>query len=139
MELYPRLDDPELKERTIFGISQSGGAQARNWLMERVRDRNESVEIRKNALFWAGQMGGLDAADLDGLYETLEDARMKEQVIFVASQSSERAAVDFLMDVARDEDDRELKERALFWLGQSKDPRVAEFLLSIIRGGGPNR
>jgi len=139
MELYPRLDDPELKERTIFGISQGGGAQARSWLMERVRDRNESIEIRKNALFWAGQMGGLDGADLDGLYETLDDARMKEQVIFVASQSSERAAVDFLMDVARDEEDRELRERALFWLGQSKDPRVAEFLLSIIRGGGPNR
>ncbi len=134
IELYPKLNDPELKERAIFGISQSGGPQARAWLLERVRDRNESVEVRKNSLFWVGQMGQLRAADFEGLYDTLDDAEMKEQVIFVASQSRDRAAVDFLMEVARNERDGELKQRALFWLGQSKDPRVAEFLLSIIRG-----
>jgi hypothetical protein len=41
--------------------------------------------------------------------------------------------VDFLMAVARDEDDAELRQNAVFWLGQSKDPRIAEFLLSLIR------
>jgi HEAT repeat protein len=138
-ELYPRLDDPELKERVIFGMSQVRGERARTWLLERVRDRAETVEVRKNALFWAGQMGGLAAADLDGLYSTLDDVEMKEQVIFVASQSRERGAVDFLMEVAQNEDDQELRERAIFWLGQSKDPRVAEFLLTLIRGRGPNR
>lgn len=134
MELYPRLDDEELRERAIFGISQAGGPEARSWLMERVRDAAESVEIRKNALFWVGQMGGLRADDFQGLYGTLDDAEMKEQLIFVASQSGERAAVDFLMDVARNEEDGELKQRAIFWLGQSNDPRVAEFLLTLIRG-----
>ncbi|MBT6886867.1 MAG: HEAT repeat domain-containing protein, partial [Gemmatimonadales bacterium] len=58
---------------------------------------------------------------------------MKEQVIFVASQRSETEIVDFLMEVARDEDDAELRQNAVFWLGQSKDPRIAEFLLSLIR------
>lgn len=139
MELYPRLDDQDLKERAIFGISQAGGPQARGWLLERARDRGEEVELRKNALFWVGQMGGLTADDLQGLYATLDDAEMKEQVIFVASQSREPGAVDFLMDVARNEEDPALKRRALFWLGQSKDPRVVEFLLTVIRGSGPNR
>jgi HEAT repeat protein len=139
IELYPRLDDEELKERAIFGISQAGGPQARAWLLERVRDTREDVEIRKNALFWVGQMGGVRAADLQGLYDTLSDIEMKEQVIFVASQTGETEAVDFLMDVARTEDDQELKERAIFWLGQSNDPRVPEFLLSLIRGGTVRR
>lgn len=134
IDLYPRLDDEELRERAIFGISQAGGPEARSWLMDRVRDRDESVEIRKNALFWVGQMGGLEMDDFDGLYDTLDDTEMKEQLIFVASQSGEAEAVDFLMDVARNEEDGELKQRALFWLGQSNDPRVAEFLLTIIRG-----
>lgn len=133
VELYPRLGDAELKERAIFAIAQSGTAEARTWLVERAKDRAEGVEVRKNALFWAGQTGGLTAADLQGLYGSLTDQEMKEQVIFVASQRREREAVDFLMGVARDERDQELRERAIFWLGQSKDPRVPEFLLSLIR------
>ncbi len=133
IELYPRLADPDLKERTIFSIAQGGSEEARRWLVERAKDASEDIEVRKNALFWAGQSGGLTAAELKGLYGTLPDAEMKEQVIFVASQRNEPAAVDFLMEVARTEQDSELRERAIFWLGQSKDPRIAEFLLSLIR------
>ena len=128
------MEDEELKERVLFGISQSPSAEGMRWLLERVGDRRESVEIRKNALFWVGQMGGLQAAELQDLYHTLDDVEMKLQVIFVASQASDGAAIDFLMEVARSEPDSELKRRALFWLGQSNDPRVAEFLLTIIRG-----
>lgn len=134
MELYPQLEDPELRERAIFGIAQSGGAAARDWLLERVRDRREPVEARKNALFWAGQVGGDIIEELDGLYGTLEDREMKEQLIFVASQDGGRASVDLLMEVVRDEEDADLRENAIFWLGQTDDPRVPEFLMSLVRG-----
>jgi HEAT repeat protein len=134
MDLYPRLGDPDLKERAIFAIAQGNNPEGRQWLVARAQDRSESVEVRKNALFWAGQTGGLTTAELKSLYGSLSDTEMKEQVIFVASQRNEPGAVDFLMDVARTESDQDLKERAIFWLGQSKDPRVAEFLLSLIRG-----
>ena len=60
----------------------------------------------------------LQASDLQDLYGTLDDDEMKLQVIFVASQTSERAAIDFLMDVALNEEDRELKQRAIFCLLQ---------------------
>ena len=134
MDLYGRLTDPDLKERTIFAIAQANTPETRRWLLARAQDRNESVDVRKNALFWAGQTGAITVAELKGLYGSMPDREMKEQLIFVASQRKEAGAVDFLMDVARTEPDRELKERAIFWLGQSKDPRVAEFLLSLIRG-----
>ncbi len=134
IDLYPRLRDEELKERAIFGISQTRSAEAREWLMDLARDQGEDVEMRKNALFWAGQIGSLQGSDFQGLYSALDHVEMREQVIFVASQSGE-AGVDFLMEVARTEEDTELKERAIFWLGQSTDPRVAEFLLELIRGG----
>jgi len=132
MELYPRLGDPDLKEKAIFSVAQGKSAESRRWLLERARDASESVDVRKNALFWAGQTGGLTAADLRELYGTLSDREMKEQVIFVASQKDQPESVDFLMDVARNEQDPELKKNAIFWLGQSKDPRVSEFLLSLI-------
>ncbi len=133
LDLYPKLDDPELKERAVFAISQTNTQESRSWLSERLRDGSESVEVRKMALFWLGQNKGVSVADLQGIYGSLTDPEMKEQAIFVASQRREPAAVDFLMDVARSETDPELRERAIFWLGQSKDPRVAEFLLSLIR------
>jgi hypothetical protein len=132
MDLYPRLGDPDLKEKAIFSVAQAKSAESRRWLLERARDTAEGVDVRKNALFWAGQTGGLTAADLRELYSTLSDREMKEQVIFVASQKDQPESVDFLMDVARNEQDPELKKNAIFWLGQSKDPRVSEFLLSLI-------
>lgn len=132
MDLYPRLGDPDLKEKAIFAISQGRSAEARTWLLDRAKDRSENVEVRKKALFWAGQAGDLSMSELKSMYTTLDDQEMKEQVIFVASQRRGTEGVDFLMDVAKNEKDPDLRKKAVFWLGQSKDPRVAEFLLSLI-------
>jgi HEAT repeat protein len=134
MDLYPKLQNDTLKEKVIFGVGQSGTKESRAWLLARAKDRSESVDLRKNALFWAGQSGGLTAADLGDLYGGLSDREMKKQVIFVASQSPDSDAVDFLMNVAKTEKDAELRKSAIFWLGQSKDPRVAQFLLDLIKG-----
>lgn len=135
IDLYPRLETEDLKESAIFGIAEAGGPDARAWLLERVRDEREPVELRENALFWAGQTGAVDAAALRSLYGAFTDADMKEQVIFVASQDGGSAMVDLLMEIARTEQDADLREAAVFWLGQSEDPRVPEFLLGLIRGG----
>ncbi|MEJ2203541.1 MAG: HEAT repeat domain-containing protein [Gemmatimonadota bacterium] len=133
ISLYGRMDDPELKEQLLFGIAQGGSEESRAWLVERAMDPSEPTETRKDALFWAEQMGGLGMDELDRLYRTLSDPELREQVIFVAGQSGEAGSVDFLMGVARDDEDPELREQAIFWLGQNDDPRVAEFLLSLIR------
>jgi len=133
MDLYGRLQDPDLKEKAIFGIAQGGGAEARTWLLARAMDPRESVDLRKNALFWAGQEGALDQSDLARLYTSFEDPELKGQVIFAASQEDQKGAVDFLMNVAKTEKDKDLRQKAIFWLGQSNDPRVAEFLLDLIR------
>ena len=61
------------------------------------------------------------------------DTDMKEQIIFTLSQrQSERAAIDKLFDIAKNEKDSELRKKAIFWLGQSRDPRVQQFLLDLI-------
>lgn len=134
MDLYGQLDDQELRERAIFAISQSDAPAARDWLVQRALDRGESIENRKNALFWAGQVGALNGEQLSTMYETVDDLEMKKQLIFVSSQRSSADGVDFLMRVAREEEDPDLRQSAIFWLGQSNDPRVPEFLLQLIRG-----
>lgn len=133
-DLYPTVDTDELKGKIIFGVSQSGRRGDGDWLLERALDESESIDIRKNALFWAGQMG-MEVSRLAELYVSVEDREMKGQIIFVLSQSSNVGeAVDQLMEIARNEEDSELKKNAIFWLGQSDDPRAADFLLELIRG-----
>lgn len=132
-ELYGSVDGEELKERIIFSVSQSGEEEDGEWLLELALDPSEDVETRKRALFWAGQ-SGLDVNRLSGLYESVSDREMKEQVIFVLSQSSrDSEAVDQLLEIAENEEDPDLKRSVIFWLGQSDDPRVAEYLLELIR------
>jgi HEAT repeat protein len=134
MDLYGRLQDPELKEKAIFGIAQQRGEASRLWLVERATDSSEDLEFRKTALFWAGQSGAFTLPELRELFGSFTEPELREQVIFVASQRNEPAALDFLMEIAADQEMGEMREKAIFWLGQSKDPRAAEFLLSLIRG-----
>ena len=136
MDLYGRIQDPDLKEKVILGISQQRGDAGRGWLVARAKDPSESLGLRENALFWAGQAGAFTVAELRDLFASFTEPELKEQVIFVASQRREAAAVDFLMEVARNKDNGEMREKAIFWLGQSRDPRAAQFLLDLIKGGG---
>ena len=129
--LYSRVNSQQLKEKIIFSLSQMNSADNNRWIMNIALDENESVEARKQALFWAGQSGG-SITDLIGLYTRMQNREMKEQLIFVYSQRNERAAVDKLLEIARTDGDREMRKKALFWLSQSNDPRVADLLQEII-------
>ncbi len=130
-DLFPRLTSEELKDKVIFSLSQQRGVGNEKWMMDIVANNRESVEIRKKALFWAGQSGvALD--ELIPYYSRLTDHEMKDQMIFVLSQRRSTAAVDKLLDIAKNDKDAELRKKAIFWLGQSKDPRVQQFLLDLI-------
>ncbi|NIN11484.1 MAG: tetratricopeptide repeat protein [Gemmatimonadales bacterium] len=135
--LYQRLRGDELRERVIFALAQHRSEENRRWLMDLALNPDESMEMRKKALFWAGQSGRVPIADLVRLYDSMDDREMREQLVFVYSQRREREAVDKLMDIARADPDCELRKKAVFWLGQSKDSRVADFLLELINEGAP--
>jgi HEAT repeat protein len=130
-ELFGRIKNEELRNKILFSVSQMGGEESGKWLVGVARDRAQPIEIRKQALFWAGQ-GGAPIADLTSLYTAFDDREMKDQLIFVYSQRDEPAAVDKLLDIARRDPDSELRKKALFWLGQSDDPRAAKALQDII-------
>jgi len=96
-------------------------------------NEKESMELRKQALFWAGNNKAATTAEIAALYDRVTDKEMKEQVIFVLSQNSkDTAAIDKLMAIARSDTDREMRSKAIFWLGQSRDPRVLKFLEELI-------
>jgi HEAT repeat protein len=129
--LYGRLNEVELRNKVLFSLSQAGGPENMRWLLGVAKDNTQPVELRKQALFWAGQ-GDAPIADLANLYSTLNVRELREQVIFVYSQRDDSAAVDRLLEIARKDPDTELRKKALFWLGQSSDPRAAKALQDII-------
>jgi HEAT repeat protein/TolA-binding protein len=130
--LYSRLTNEDLKEKILFSLSQQKGAGNEQWLMNIALNPKEDIELRKKALFWAGQ-SGVAISEISKLYDRMGDSEMREQIIFVLSQrQSDRAATDKLFDIAKNEKDAELRKKAIFWLGQSRDPRVQQFLMELI-------
>ncbi len=129
--LYSRVRSEELKDKVIFSVSQQRGVDSENWLLDLVANEREPVEMRKKALFWAGQ-GGASMKRLSSLYSKTTDREMKDQMIFVFSQHRDAAAFEKLMDIAKNDPDRQARRKAMFWLGQSKDPRVASMLSDMI-------
>jgi HEAT repeat protein len=53
-------------------------------------------------------------------------------LIFVYSQRDEPAALDKLIDIAKNDPNQELRKRALFWIGQSQDSRAVQALQEVI-------
>ena len=122
----------DLKEKILFSLSQQKGAGNDQWLMSIALNAQEDIELRKKALFWAGQ-SGVAISELSRLYDRMSDTEMKEQIIFVLSQRQrDPAAMDKMFDIAKNEKNSELRKKAIFWLGQSRDPRVQQFLMDLI-------
>jgi len=132
-ETYSELEDSDLKEKVIFSMSQVGGDGAVTWLLAVAGDKNEPTEVRKNALFWAGQADGSEER-LIAFYEDVTDRDIKQQLIFVYSQGDSDSYLGQLIDIARNETDLDLRENAIFWLGQSDAPEAMVFLEDLIAG-----
>jgi HEAT repeat protein len=130
-QVFPTLGSERLREQVLMAVAQHPSAENRRWLLGVATDSGQNVEVRKKALFWAGQ-SGMPVAELSAMYGRLSDRELKEQVIFVLSQRDDSAATDKLIDIARHDSDVELRKKAIFWLGQRDDPRVRQLLEEMI-------
>jgi HEAT repeat protein len=131
-DLYGKLDEPELKEKVIFSVSQNSGGKGGDWLLGIVADEKESTDVRKQALFWAGQSRAIDLDGIVDIYQSAANRELREQAIFALSQRHEKKAIEIMIDLARKEKDPELRKKLIFWIGQSNDPAAEDFLLEII-------
>lgn len=132
-QLFAKTSNEETKNKILFSLSQTRNAGNEQWLLDQAVNAKNSMDVRKQALFWVGQSGGLDVAKLGELYDKGSEEDFKDQVIFVLSQRGKSPeAVDKLIDIAKNEKNRELRKKAIFWLGQSHDPRAVKALQELI-------
>jgi HEAT repeat protein len=137
-ELFTRLGKTErtvdVRKSILFSLSQMRGAGNDRWLLGVASDASQPIEVRKHALWTAGE-AGVRAAEFIPLYDRITERPLKEHLIWVLSEARDRAAIDKLIDIARNDPDSELRKKAIFWLGQTHDPRVQQLLLDIINKG----
>ena len=129
--LFGSTDDDDLRKKILFSLSQMRGFENDRWLLAIALDEANSEDLRGHALWTAGQ-AGIAGSELVTVYDRLSDQHVKEKLIWVMSESRDRAATDKLIDIARRDPDREMRKKALFWLGQKNDPRVRQILLDIL-------
>ena len=127
-----RTGPTSARRSAVFWLGQSGDPRALKTLHTVIADAREDIEVRKNAIFSLGQSQEASTADIVGLYRTLSDAALREQVIFAISQRHDDASLDALIAIARDDADRPMRSKALFWLGQRHDPRATKVISEMI-------
>jgi HEAT repeat protein len=125
--VYPRLGTARLKEAVLQGMGEDKSNGSR-WLLDKAGDANESVRLRKQALFWAGQSQDTPTGSLVAFYKSASDRELRDHAIFVLSQRDDDAALNELMRIAREDGDKQMRSRAMFWLGQKDDPRVTKMI-----------
>jgi hypothetical protein len=127
---YPTANE-HLKDKIFLAVHGSDDPKVSRWLASVVTNDDESMETRRQALFWMGQGHG-PLADLTRLYDQVHERSLREHFTFVLSQRHESGAVDKLIDIARNDTDRDTRRQAFFWLGQSKDERARQFLREVL-------
>jgi HEAT repeat protein len=118
----------KVRSNAVFWLGQVGGETA--FLSELIRNPSENVEVRKQAAFAIGVSKDQAAlTTLQNLYGSVAEREVKKQIIFAVSiNENSDAAVNFLIDTARNDSDREARKQAIFWLGQKAGKRSLDAL-----------
>ena len=120
-----------IKTNVFVALARATDPKVGEWMASIVTNDREPQETRKNALFFLGQ-SRVPLRTLTTLGNRLDGRELRQHYTFVLSQRHEPAAVEALIDIARNDRDREVRRQAFFWLGQSKDERARSFLQEMV-------
>jgi HEAT repeat protein len=123
--------DRQLKEAAVHQLGRIPGTQA--MLVELARNEQESREVREAAVHAIGRSDTPSTfSTLEGLYRSVSDAQVRESIIHAAGRKQdEKAAINFLVQVAKNDADRNLRENAIHRLGKMEG--TGPLLLEIAR------
>lgn len=104
---------PQLKERALFVLAQSGSREARTILADTARGKS-GAELQEKAIHWLGVFGRGNGDLLEEIYASSSSPEVKEKVLhaFMVSGNKER-----LLSAARSEKNPDLRAAAVHQLG----------------------
>ena len=129
--LYPKLTGDKSRDAVLSAIANLGGADNVQWLTGIVRNEQLTPEVRRRALAYLSRAGA-PTQSLVALYDPLTDQQLRSELISIYARSSEKAATDKLVWIARNEQNYQLKRRAINALSRNSDPTIRQALADIV-------
>ena len=91
-------------------------------------------EEREQALFWLGQVRGVEGAEVVEHYATTDaDPGLREHAIFALSQSRAPDAYAHILAIAQRDPAEHVRSEALFWLAQMNDTRARDDIVAALK------
>ncbi len=131
-ELIQNSQIEKVRTSAVFWLGQFGDESP--YLADLARNEQESIELRKQAVFALGISKDAGAFQhLQTIYRDSTNRELKKQLVFAASiNETKNEPVDFLIKVASNDSDREVRKQALFWLGQKAGQRSLDALSDAV-------
>ena len=128
--VYGRTTEPRVKSAIVRTVGRIGGDANDQWLSALVGNEDEPMEARMAALDQAGR--SMDITALGKLYDGATQRQVRQTVVDLLSNRKEPAAVDKLIDIAKNGTDPSMRRAAISALARSKDPRAQKLLLELV-------
>ena len=128
---YSKLNDGELRKNLMFHIAQRQGQDTDRWLMSIAVDAKESMEQRKNAVFYLANHKSDGTDELVAIYDKVP-LELRKDVLFHIAQRHDDGSLEKLIQIAKNDPNKEMRKDALFYIAQSKDPRALKALEEMV-------
>lgn len=131
-DLYDKTSDRDLRLVIAICIGQREDPETVRWLMEKVRDPHTDLEIREKAFYWVGRDKRLATKDLVELYLSFPPGSIRKQAVHVIGSREDDQALDFLIQVARQDEDPEARLAAVHWIGRYSNEKAGAFIKELL-------
>ena len=112
-------------------LTEIGGAENTRWLLDMAKNETELLPARRKAVE-AANRAGAPIAEMVKMYDTTTDPQMKEALIGIYIRNGEKAAVDKLLSIVKDEPNIAVRKRTISRLSSSENPRIKQALADLI-------
>lgn len=142
---------PAASQDLLLRLARAGGKPADEAVMALAHHAGDSATadlaalagdgeprgLRKDAVFWLGQLRGADgAAVVERIARGDADPKLREHAVFSLSQAPGVDGFATIADIARKDASARVRGQALFWMAQTGDPRAAGAILRALREDG---
>jgi HEAT repeat protein len=131
-DAYGKIGDADIRKDIVFQVASKNAPETNRWLAGIIVDPKENLEQRKDALFQLASHQADGADDLPAVYDKVNNAALRKDVLFHMATRHDAASLDKLIAIAKSDPSPELRKEALFHIGQSKDPRALKALEEIV-------
>ena len=122
-----------LTDAALAAIAFHASPRAFGLLSGYASDTSDSIHLRKQAVFWAGEL--YQTKSLPLLRQVLAEdpsLEVRKQAVFAISLGSGEEATRTLIELARTNASKEVRKTALFWLGQRAGRAAADTLTDAV-------